>query len=121
MASVASAVLSAYPAGIINQVGALQLNGTLSFTAGTYTAGGLPLSFAGLAAGINPNLGPASCQIASRSSGYQYVYDLTNKTVRIFEGGAAVSDPLAELGSGSTLPSGVTGDAPQFTATVIKG
>lgn len=121
MASVATAVLSAYPSGVINLVGALQLNGTLSFSAGTYTAGGLPLAFATLAAGTNPNLGPANCEINSRSSGYQYVYDLTNKTVRIFEGGAAVSEPLAELTSGASLPSGVTGDAPQFTATVIKG
>lgn len=121
MAAVATATLFPYPLGVVNVVGALQLNGTLAFAAGTYTAGGLPLSFNTLAAGLNQSQPPLACQIYSPSSGYQYEYDLATQKVRIFQGGAAVSEPLAELASGVAVPAGVTGDAPSFSATVLKG
>lgn len=121
MAAAATAVLSPYPVGTVNLGGALQLNGTVSFAAGTYPAGGVPLAFHGLAAGLNPNVAPASCAVVSPSSGYLYAYDLATQTVRIFEGGAAVSEPAAELATGAALPAGVTGDAPTFSAVLLKG
>lgn len=119
--SVVTPVLSSYPQGVVNLGGSLQLSGTLTIGAGTYATNGLPCEFRTLAAGVSQSLAPVATELYSPSSGYIYQYDPVHLTVRIFLGGAAVSDPLAELGNGATVPAGVTGDTVQFSTQVFKG
>lgn len=87
-------------------------NFTIGPAGASYVANGLPLpSF--------PNLvGPASSiplfgEAYSVTTGYQYVIDTVHNTLRIYEGGAAVSEPLAELAV-AALPAAVTSDTINF-------
>ncbi|MGH9439250.1 MAG: hypothetical protein ACRD22_15475, partial [Terriglobia bacterium] len=93
--------------------------GTLGIAAGgLYQTNGLPLSFSGseFAPIGTDGSEPVWAEFASPSSGIVYRFDPTYITLRIFVGGPAVSDPLAELASGAS----VTADTLNFKADFNK-
>ncbi|MGH9535482.1 MAG: hypothetical protein ACRD2E_11560 [Terriglobales bacterium] len=109
-----------YPAGKDQTHSKVIAYGTLTITTGgSYVTGGIPLSFTGYEfAPIATGTGePIFAQFQSPTSGYQYVFDSTNQTLRIFEGAAAVSEPLAELANNAS----VAADVLQFRAEFNKG
>ena len=113
--------LNPYPTGVANVLGGILRSGTLAFTAGNYVTDGIPVTFQTGVAGVRQNVKPPFAQVESPSSGYVYRYDPGHGTIRIFQGGAAVSEPLAELANATALPAGVTGDTVYFTALAVKG
>lgn len=119
--STVTVTLNSYPTGVANVVGGILISGTLAFGAGDYVTNGLPVTLQESVAGARQNVTPPFAAIESPSSGYVYRWDPGHGTVRIFIGGAAVSDPLAELANGTALPAGVTGDTVYFTALAVKG
>ena len=126
--TVATHTVNAYPSGLDSGQRMLYLWGTVSFSAGNYVAGGSPtlgsstcIYAAGSQIQITSNIAPVQIwyqSVGHPPSGYSYSWDQTAQTIRIFQGGAAVSSPLAEI-SGA-LPAGVTGDNVQFEATFVK-
>lgn len=118
--STATVTVNAYPDGfeVTNQKARLfgdGSDGKIAITAGSYPATGIPVSFSGLIAGINGDT--IDAQIHGLA-GYVYIYDRANKSIRIFETGAALSGPLEEVAT--TTPTAVTTDTISYVATLNR-
>ena len=140
----ATITLFPYPKGIDNTQRMQILRGTISLVAGTYPAGGIPLSWASLSnvdgesptVLINTSSGPFPVEVDVFSSaynadgkgfgnigpsGYIYVWDSVNGNLHIFEtwsGNTGFSGPLLELAG--PVPSVVLNDVIQFTAIFTR-
>lgn len=117
--AVVTTTVNSFPNGLDNTLDHLNVFGTFSVGAGTYITNGLPVTF------TNPDVlseyTPFFGEVYSPGSGYAYFFDPVNQTLRIFEGGAAVSTPMAELANAVNIPAGVTGDTIYFKVTLNRG
>ncbi len=80
----------------------LIVKGSIAIAAGgDYQTNGLPIALSGpeILTSKQPNWG----EVYSPSSGYVYAFDPVHQTLRIFSGGAAVSEPLAELANAAVV------------------
>jgi hypothetical protein len=116
-----------YPQGLDIGQRMLYVYGTVSFSSGTYPAGGFPAAgsatcvwAAGSQQQVTSNLAPTQVSyqsIAHPPSGYVYAWDQSAQTLRIFlQTGTAA--PLAEL-SGA-IPAGVLSDLVSFELIIPK-
>lgn len=110
--------ISPYPNGAEFAPQKARLWGTVAIGAENYPVDGVPVAFAGLVAGAAGSV--VTARFYSATSGYTYVYDPVNLTIRVFYGGAAVSTPSQELASGVAIPAAVTGDTIYFEATLNR-
>jgi hypothetical protein len=103
-------------------VSTLRVFGTILIGAGTYAAGGVPFSFAGLDA-IKSSSAPKYVEFRSNKSptnGWQYQWNpgatpsLTSGKIQAF-GQNSTTGPLVEMANGTT-DAGMTGDVIQFEA-----
>jgi hypothetical protein len=101
--------------------------GTITVTAGDYSAAGLTLDFSAL--NVPSQASPFICNVASRRAAGSgatalYLYNFNRGTtqangkLQVFTGAAAQSG-LAELADGA-LPAGVTGDVIVFEAWFLR-
>lgn len=111
--------VNAFPAGREVTLDKSHVYGTITIGAGgAYQTNGLPLAFSGVEFFESPGAlaAPVWVELYSAATGFVYRYDPAHGTIRIYEGGAAVSTPLAEL---ANLAS-VTADTVQFAATFYR-
>lgn len=118
--STVTVTVNAYPDGFEISQNKARLfgdgtDGKIAIGAGSYPVNGLPIDFSGLIAGINGDVVDARM---SGVAGYIYIYDRTHGTIRIFQTGAALSGPLAEIAT--TTPAAVTTDAISYAATLNR-
>lgn len=89
----------------------------ISASPATYTTGGIALNLN--QASIKASRTPDVVQVSGQS-GYIYNYvkgaDNSNGLLKIFVQDATATNPLAELGNGTAIPAGVSGDV--ITATI---
>ena len=114
-AATATPTVANHPYGVDNTQRRQILDGTLAISASpaTYVTNGLPVSF------VNEKLKvvtatPAYVDFAG-TGGYQYVYDYTHGTIRIFESTASAA-AFTELSNGAAIPAAVSGDSIHFHA-----
>lgn len=115
----ATPTVNPYPNGLEITPQKARLWGTVAIgpAGASYVANGLPIAFSGLKSGAN---GPVvTAFFYSATSGYTYVYDPVHATIRIFQGGSAVSEPQAELAA-AALPAAVTSDTIYFEVVLNK-
>lgn len=87
---------SAFPQGVDQTARSHIIRGTAALgSGGTYVTGGLPVTW-NLPENVTPN-SAFQATFWSPSNGFVYVYDATNKTLRIFVTGTAANDALNEL------------------------
>ena len=107
-----------YPSGSDQTFTKIVVYGTLTIGAGgLYATNGLPLTFAGADfAPISPDNGvPTWTWFYSPSTGFEYKYDPTHQTLRIYEQGT-VAGALPELANAAS----VTADTVYFQAVFNK-
>ncbi len=109
---------NAFPKGHIDHLDSRDLVGTLAIGAspGTYVTNGLPLTSASAQA-YSANA-PFWGEIHG-ISGFQYLFDPTNDTVRIFQQDGTTG-ALTEIGNGVAIPAGVSGDTIYARFTVKR-
>lgn len=110
--------VNAFPAGREVTLDKSHVYGTITIGAGgAYQTNGLPLAFSGVEFFESPGAlaAPVWVQLYSASSGFQYEYDPTHGTIRIFEQ-TTVAGPLVELANSAS----VTADTVQFAATFYR-
>ena len=105
-----------YPNGVEYGREKVRIWGTLAVGAGDYPATGIPVEFSGIV--LNANGDVIDGRLDSPSSGFVYVYDRVNKSIRIYVTGTAANDPQNEVAT--TTPGGVVADTIQFSVTVNK-
>lgn len=101
----------------------IELYGLLKVTAGpdTYPAGGLPLDLVGSSVGVSsPPLSVTISTTHQGSSANVYIYDYTNKKVRIYTGASSGPPGAAELTTGAAIPADVSGASARVMATFAK-
>lgn len=110
----ATPTINAYPTGRSFDGLHYHFYGTIAVGASpaAYVTNGLPLSFLGSEYTTNQN--PFTGTIWSASSGYVYAFDPAHQTLRIFSAAETSGAPLVELGNGTAIPSGVSGDTIYF-------
>lgn len=87
---------SAFPQGVDQTARSHIIRGTAALgSGGTYVTNGLPVSW-NLPENVTPN-DAFQANFTSPSTGFVYVYDPTNVTIRIFATGTASGDALNEL------------------------
>jgi hypothetical protein len=109
------------------------LRGLVVFTAQSYVTGGLvPSNYNSITDSsgavvltsvyTSATIGSAPDEmllVSESGSGYTYVYVRSTGAIKIYQGGATTSVPLAEIGA-TALPAGVTGDKVRFIASWPK-
>lgn len=122
--SKATPVSLAYPNGFEYTQKTEVLRGTITLTAGTYNAGGIPLSFSTLeplktaALPFEVNVWSA-VPVPALLGTYLYNYNTNTKKLQIFAIGVVSGAALSELTPGA-LPAYVIADVIQFRATFAK-
>lgn len=109
-----------YPNGL-DETGRFERHiGTVAIQASpaTYATGGLALSF--LNESVKSNNPAQQVSIYSvAGSGYVYAYNASTGKVQIFQSAGSAA-PLAELGNGSAIPAGVSGDTIEAQASFFR-
>jgi hypothetical protein len=128
VATTATYTINPYPNGIANNFTSQRIKGTVTISSGTYPTGGYPAPgnanvvwAAGSQEQVKSLLPPNELwfqSIAHPPSGYEYCWDQTANTMRIFQSAGSAA-PMVEI-SGS-VPAGVTGDTIQFVMEVPRG
>ena len=116
---------ASYPFGVTEANDTLFIYGTAAFSASpaTYAAGGIAISWKGLASNKTSSAGdgttsgtPFFARFTSvGGSGFVYVWNKSTEKLQIFTGAAAQS-ALTELTDGAAIPAGVSGDTIGFEA-----
>jgi hypothetical protein len=112
--------LTASPSEDLQESQVLQGNATLSATS-TYITNGLPLVWTGLKNTGGATVFPQSMQTvpydvdfrSTGGSGYDYIWDSTHNTLRLFTGGT-------EVATGDDIPAAVYADTIRFRAYFRK-
>lgn len=109
---------NSFPKGHIEHLDSRTLVGTIAIGAspGTYVTNGLPLTSASAQA-YSENT-PFTGEIHG-ISGYQYLYDPTNGTVRIYQQDGTTG-ALTEIANGVAIAAGISGDTIYAKLTVKR-
>ncbi len=119
MASAASILVSAFPDGKDLTMNHLHVYGTVSISAGTYPAHGIPLKWA--SSEIPTQLSPSFVEfmsIGSPPGTFDYVWDKASGTIRILtaSGGSAGTSPFQEFTTGAAVNNQIVNDTIEFHA-----
>lgn len=130
LGATATFTTAGYPIGVQNMLSSINFNGLITFTQGVYGPQGISItSFTNPTGGVKT---PFKGYLESAGTGFNYIFDQTSQSIRIFEesqyitGGyppalvASGSDFTIHANWGTGASAAITGNQEAFTATVTS-